>query len=173
VSFFKKLKTKKKTKILFILKKNYCDLPDDVLLLSSIVVVDDARLQFSELVPAYPIADTANFLSFDVYDIDLSKVMNDSNLKFILLQTTSNSIIVVEDFDRFLTEKSTAVSLFIDVHINFPLFDFLAFKMLANSYLGLKDHNLFSQVEVIFQSGASLSSAEISEMMIANQNSLS
>jgi hypothetical protein len=43
--------------------------------------------------------------------------------------------------------------------------------MLANSYLGLKDHKLFSQVEDIFQSGASLSLSEISELMIANRNS--
>jgi hypothetical protein len=70
--------------------------------------------------------------------------MNDSTLNFILLQTMSKSIIVVEDLDRFLTEKSTTVSLFVDVHIHFPLCDFLAFKMLANSYLGLKDHKFFS-----------------------------
>jgi len=44
-------------------------------------------------------------------------------------------------------------------------------KALANSYLRLKDHKLFSQVEDIFQSGASLSSAEISKLMIANRNS--
>jgi chaperone BCS1 len=49
----------------------------------------------------------------------------------------------------------------------------LAFKTLPNNYLGLKDPKLFSQVEGIFQSGASLSSAEISELMIANRNSLS
>jgi chaperone BCS1 len=47
----------------------------------------------------------------------------------------------------------------------------LAFKTLANSYLGLKDHKFFSQVENIFQSGASLSSVEINELMIANRNS--
>jgi len=49
----------------------------------------------------------ANFLSFNVYDIDISKVMNDSNLNFVLLQTTSKSIIVVEDIDWFLTDKWT------------------------------------------------------------------
>jgi hypothetical protein len=31
-----------------------------------------------------------NFLSFDVYNIDLSKIMNDSNLNFILLQQNWN-----------------------------------------------------------------------------------
>jgi chaperone BCS1 len=77
---------------------------------------------------------------------------------------------VLEDLDRFLTEKSTVVSLFVDVHIHFPLCDFLAFKTLANSYLGLKDHKFFSQIEDIFQSKASLSPVEISELMIANRN---
>jgi hypothetical protein len=33
--------------------------------------------------------------------------MNNFNLNFVSLQTTSKSIIVVEDFDRFLTEKWT------------------------------------------------------------------
>jgi hypothetical protein len=50
---------------------------------------------------------------------------------------------------------------------------FLTFKTLANNYLGLNDHKLFSQVKDIFQSKASLSSAKISELMIANRNSLS
>jgi chaperone BCS1 len=65
------------------------------------------------------------------------------------------------------------VSLFVDVHIHFPFYDFLAFKILANSYLGLKDHKFFSQVNDIFQSGGSLSSVEINELMIANRNSSS
>jgi len=50
------------------------------LLLSNIVVGRDARLQLGELVPASSNADMANFISFDVYDIGLSKVMNDLNL---------------------------------------------------------------------------------------------
>jgi hypothetical protein len=70
----------------------------------------------------------------------------------------------------FLTDKSTVVSLVIDIYIYFPLCDVLAIKTLVNSYLGLKDHEFFSQVEDIFQSGASLSSAEIRELMIANRN---
>jgi hypothetical protein len=54
------------------------------------VVGHDARLQLDELVPASP-------------NVDI--VMNEFNLNFILLQTTSKSIIVREDLDRFLTEK--------------------------------------------------------------------
>ncbi|XP_021281036.1 AAA-ATPase At2g46620 [Herrania umbratica] len=156
------------------------------------------------------VAAMANFLCYDVYDIDPSKVSDDSDLKFLLLQSTTKSVIVIEDLDRYLAERSTAVSLSgilnfmdgilssscgeervmvftmngkdhvdpailrpgrIDVHIHFPLCDFTAFKTLANSYLGLKDHKLFPQVEEIFQNGASLSPAEIGELMIANRNS--
>jgi chaperone BCS1 len=50
---------------------------------------------------------------------------------------------------------------------------FLAFKTLANSYLWLKDHKFFSQVNDIFQSRASLSQAKINELMITNRNSSS
>ncbi|CAK9158213.1 unnamed protein product [Ilex paraguariensis] len=155
------------------------------------------------------IAAMAKFLCYDVYDIDLSKASDDSDLKMLLLQTTNKSMIVIEDLDRYLSEKSTAVSLSgilnfmdgifsccgeervmvftmnakdqidptvlrpgrIDVHIQFPLCDFSAFKSLANSHLGLKDHKLFPQVEEIFQTGASLSPAEIGEIMISNRTS--
>ncbi|KAL8519559.1 hypothetical protein ACS0TY_010475 [Phlomoides rotata] len=155
------------------------------------------------------IAAMAKFLSFDVYEVNLNKVQNDADLKYLLLQTTKKSVIVLEDLDRYLDEKSTALSLSgilnfmdgifsccgeervmvftmnskenisacllrpgrIDVHIHFPLCDFTAFKSLANSHLGLKDHKLFPQVEEIFQTGATLSPAEIGEIMISNRGS--
>ena len=157
------------------------------------------------------VAAMANFLGYDVYDLDLSKVGDDSDLRMALLQTTARSVIVIEDLDRFLIGKaSTAVSLAgvlgfmdglmssccseerimvfttsgkdgidpailrpgrVDVHIHFPLCDFVAFKNLASSYLGVKEHKLFPQVEEIFQSGSSLSPAEIGELMIANRAS--
>ncbi|CAN7006891.1 unnamed protein product [Brassica oleracea var. botrytis] len=154
------------------------------------------------------VAAIANFLDYDVYDMDLSKVADDSDLKMLLLQTRGKSVIVIEDLDRFV--KSTAVSVSgilnftdsiltscaaderimvftmtgkenidpavlrpgrVDVHIHFPLCDFAAFKTLANSYLGVKEHKLFPQVEGIFQNGATLSPAEIGELMIANRSS--
>ncbi|XP_055828873.1 AAA-ATPase At2g46620-like [Solanum dulcamara] len=155
------------------------------------------------------IAGIANMLNYDVYDVDLSKVTDDSDLKMLLLQTTSKSLIVIEDLDSYLGTKSTAPSLSgilnfmdgifsccgeerimiftinnkdqidptvlrpgrIDVHIHFPLCNFNAFKSLANSHLGLKDHKLFPQVEEILQTGAALSPAEIGEIMISNRSS--
>lgn len=155
------------------------------------------------------IAAMARLLDYDVYQIDMSKVFDDSDLKTLLLQTNSKSLIMIEDLDRILAEKSTAVSLSgmlnfmdgivsccgdervmvftmnnknqvdeavmrpgrIDVHIEFPACDFSAFKSLASSYLGVKEHKLFPQLEEIFQNGASLSHAEIGEIMISNRNS--
>ncbi|KAK8686501.1 hypothetical protein V6N13_125525 [Hibiscus sabdariffa] len=155
------------------------------------------------------VAAMARLLNFDVYDIDLSKVSDDSDLKMLLLQTTSKSMIVVEDLDRFLTEKCRDVSLLgmlnfmdgiisccgeervmvftmnskdqvdqallrpgrVDVHVQFPLCDFSSFKNLANNYLGVKEHKLFPQLEEIFQGGASLTPAEIGEIMISNRSS--
>ncbi|KAG8390439.1 hypothetical protein BUALT_Bualt01G0083500 [Buddleja alternifolia] len=155
------------------------------------------------------ISAIAKFMSYDIYEINLHNVQNDADLKYLLLQTTGRSLLVIEDLDRYLAEKSTAVSpsgilnfmdgIFsccgeerlmvftmnskenidtcilrpgrIDVHINFPLCDFTAFKSLASSHLGLKDHKLFPQVEEVFQTGASLSPAEIGEIMITNRGS--
>ncbi|CAI9086958.1 OLC1v1020902C1 [Oldenlandia corymbosa var. corymbosa] len=156
------------------------------------------------------IAAMAKFLNYDVYDVDLSKVSDDSDLKSLLLQTTSKSLIVMEDLERFLLGKSTTnvslpgilqfmdgivsccgeerVMVFsmnvkdhidptvlrpgrIDVHLHFPLCDFNAFKSMASTHLGLKDHKLFPQVEEMFQTGATLSPAEIGEIMISNRGS--
>ncbi|GFP93681.1 probable mitochondrial chaperone bcs1 [Phtheirospermum japonicum] len=156
------------------------------------------------------VAAMAKFVNYDIYEINLQKVQNDADLKYLLLQTTKRSVLVIEDLDRYLDEKSTApISLSgilnfmdglfsccgeerlmvftmngkenvgacalrpgrVDVHIHFPLCDFTAFKNLANSHLGLKDHKLFHQVEEVFQNGAALSPAEIGEIMISNRGS--
>ncbi|KZV21914.1 hypothetical protein F511_05604 [Dorcoceras hygrometricum] len=59
----------------------------------------------------------------------------------------------------------------IDVHIHFPNCDFNSFKNLACNYLGLKEHKLFPQVEEIFLTGATMSPAEIAELMLVNRSS--
>ncbi|OWM68625.1 AAA-ATPase At2g46620 [Punica granatum] len=57
------------------------------------------------------VAAMANFLSYDVYDIDLSRITDDADLRTLLLETSSRSVIVIEDLDRFLMEKPGSVSL--------------------------------------------------------------
>ncbi|KAL0464954.1 UNVERIFIED_CONTAM: AAA-ATPase [Sesamum latifolium] len=155
------------------------------------------------------IAAVANFVEYDVYNLNLSQVVDDADLSGLLLQTSCKSLIVVEDLDRYVSGKSRArisssgllnfmdgilnfqgerIMIFttsckdgidlallrpgrIDVHIYFPMCNFNSFKSLASNYLGIKEHKLFPQVEEIFQSGATMSPAEISELMLVNRSS--
>ncbi|KAK0592787.1 hypothetical protein LWI29_025397 [Acer saccharum] len=59
----------------------------------------------------------------------------------------------------------------IDVHVHFPLCDFSTFKVLANNYLGVKEHKHFVQIEEGFQNGPGLSPAQVGELMISNRAS--
>ncbi|KAG2380171.1 AAA-ATPase protein [Vigna angularis] len=65
--------------------------------------------------------------------------------------------------------SGTGKSSFVAAIANFLRYD--VYDTLASSYLGVREHKLFAQVEDIFRQGASLSPAEISELMIANRNS--
>ncbi|KAI7730432.1 hypothetical protein M8C21_025377 [Ambrosia artemisiifolia] len=46
------------------------------------------------------IASMANYLNYDIYDVDLTEVDSDSKLKSILLEMASKSILVFEDIDQ-------------------------------------------------------------------------
>ena len=45
------------------------------------------------------IAAMANFLGYDIYDLELTEVHTNSELRKLLMKTTSKSIIVIEDID--------------------------------------------------------------------------
>ncbi|GKU99208.1 hypothetical protein SLEP1_g12086 [Rubroshorea leprosula] len=45
------------------------------------------------------VAAMANYLKFDIYDLELASIYSDSDLKNVLLTTTNRSIIVIEDID--------------------------------------------------------------------------
>ncbi|XP_043718898.1 AAA-ATPase At5g57480-like [Telopea speciosissima] len=45
------------------------------------------------------IAAMANYLGYDIYDLELTEVHNNSELRKLLMKTTSKSIIVIEDID--------------------------------------------------------------------------
>ncbi|XP_020585622.1 AAA-ATPase At2g46620-like [Phalaenopsis equestris] len=46
-------------------------------------------------------AAMARYLRYNVYDLDLSLVSNSADLRFLLLNTTPRSLILVEDLDRY------------------------------------------------------------------------
>ncbi|KAI5001272.1 hypothetical protein ZWY2020_025922 [Hordeum vulgare] len=45
------------------------------------------------------IAAMANFLDYDVYDLELTAVKNNTELRKLFIETTGKSIIVIEDID--------------------------------------------------------------------------
>lgn len=45
------------------------------------------------------IAAMANFLNYDIYDLELTTVKNNTELRKLLTETSSKSIIVIEDID--------------------------------------------------------------------------
>uniref|UniRef100_A0A0D9XZ72 AAA+ ATPase domain-containing protein n=1 Tax=Leersia perrieri TaxID=77586 RepID=A0A0D9XZ72_9ORYZ len=49
----------------------------------------------------------ANFLDYDVYDLDLTSVKDNSELRKLFLDTTDKSIIVIEDIDAIEVELTT------------------------------------------------------------------
>lgn len=179
------------------------------------------------------IAAMANYLHYNIYDLELTKVNDNSELRMLLMQTSNKSIIVIEDIDCSLDlsrhscvsdederqkgnddddcdgHESGRVTLsgmlnFIDglwsscgeekiivfttnnknrldpgllrpgrmdMHIYFPHCNFSAFKILANNYLGIKDHKLFPHVEEAFQAGGYMTPAEVGEILLVNKNS--
>ncbi|XP_010453976.1 PREDICTED: AAA-ATPase At5g17730-like isoform X1 [Camelina sativa] len=46
------------------------------------------------------VAAMANYLKFDIYDLQLARVREDAHLKRLLLGTTNSSILLIEDIDR-------------------------------------------------------------------------
>ncbi|XP_022886119.1 AAA-ATPase At5g57480-like [Olea europaea var. sylvestris] len=56
------------------------------------------------------IAAMANFLGYDIYDLELTEVNTNSELRKLLMKTSSKSIIVIEDIDCSinLTNRNTA-----------------------------------------------------------------
>ncbi|KAK3013252.1 hypothetical protein RJ639_009070 [Escallonia herrerae] len=52
------------------------------------------------------IAAMTNYLGFDVYDLELTAVRSDSDLRRLLIRTANWSIIVVEDIDCSLSLDS-------------------------------------------------------------------
>ncbi|KAK9672413.1 hypothetical protein RND81_12G098900 [Saponaria officinalis] len=56
-------------------------------------------------------AAMTKYLSYDLYDIDISRISNGSDLKTLLLQTTRKSVILVENLDVYLSGNSSRVSL--------------------------------------------------------------
>ncbi|KAA8531914.1 hypothetical protein F0562_006369 [Nyssa sinensis] len=122
------------------------------------------------------IAAMANYLKFDIYDLELTNVFSDSELRNILLATSNRSILVIEDIDCSMEEiqdrtkdigssvekqnrllcimdKSFQTKLTLSGLLN--MIDGLCaegFKFLASNYLDVRsDHQLFVEIENLIE----------------------
>ncbi|KAG8368216.1 hypothetical protein BUALT_Bualt15G0022100 [Buddleja alternifolia] len=182
------------------------------------------------------IAAMANYLKFDVYDLELSSINANSDLRKLLINTANRSILVVEDIDCSLevedrkaeeralkmlkssqsqiqtvnivrkdtTNQVTLSGLLnfidglwsscgderiivfttnhkdrldpallrpgrMDVHILMSYCTPCAFKTLANNYLGITDHSLFSEIKYLLEE-IMVTPAEIGEQLLRNED---
>ncbi|PON65142.1 Spastin [Parasponia andersonii] len=167
------------------------------------------------------VAAMANYLKFDIYDLELTSVRSNSELRRLLISTANRSILVVEDIDcsielqnrlrKAKTNKNLGPSIrmkyevtlsgllnFIDglwsscgderiiilttnhkdrldpallrpgrmdVHIHLSFCTPCGFKMLAANYLGITEHQLFSEIEQLIET-VKLTPAEIGEQLL-------
>ncbi|KAM7516208.1 hypothetical protein LguiA_005791 [Lonicera macranthoides] len=171
------------------------------------------------------IAAMANYLHFDIYDLELTDIKHNSELRKLLLTTGNRSILVVEDIDCTIDLQNRLVSApprpkqpahhqdenkvtlsgflnFIDglwsscgderiivfttnhkekldpallrpgrmdLHIHMSYCTPYGFKLLAANYLGIKEHELFGEIEDLIRT-IEVTPAEIAEQLLKNDN---
>ncbi|GFY87109.1 P-loop containing nucleoside triphosphate hydrolases superfamily protein [Actinidia rufa] len=134
------------------------------------------------------IAAMANLLEYDVYDLELTAVKDNTDLRKLLIDTSSKSIIVtlsgllnfidglwsacgseriivfttnyVEKLDPALIRRGR-----MDKHIELSYCSFEAFKVLARNYLDLDSHELFAKIRVLLEE-TKTSPADVAENLM-------
>ncbi|GLT39175.1 hypothetical protein SLA2020_133810 [Shorea laevis] len=169
------------------------------------------------------IAAMANYLNFDVYDLELTELRCNSDLRKLLVATANRSILVVEDIDCTIELQNRAtegrvyrngyplrqeqvtlsgllnfidglwsscgderIIIFttnhkekldpallrpgrMDVHIHMSYCTPCGFKVLAANYLGIKDHQLFPEIEEAIGS-TEVTPAEVAEQLMRSDD---
>ncbi|PON99596.1 Spastin [Trema orientale] len=169
------------------------------------------------------IAAMANYLNFDVYDLELTELRANSELRKLLIAMANRSILVVEDIDCTVdfedrnkaaesssdssssNEKQVTLSGLLnfidglwsscgderiiifttnhkerldpallrpgrmDVHVHMSYCTPCGFRLLATNYLGIKDHELFAEIEQQIKS-TEVTPAEVAEELIKSDD---
>ncbi|CAN1814044.1 Protein HYPER-SENSITIVITY-RELATED 4, partial [Linum perenne] len=152
------------------------------------------------------IAAMANYIHFDIYDLELTQLSGNSELRRLLIATPNRSILVVEDIDCTIDlqdrERVTLSGLLnfidglwsscgderiivfttnhkekldpallrpgrMDLHINLSYCTPCGFRILASNYLGIKEHELFGEIEEMML-GLKVTPAEVAEQLMRN-----
>ncbi|KAK3040821.1 hypothetical protein RJ639_029165 [Escallonia herrerae] len=162
------------------------------------------------------IAAMANYLKFNIYDLELTNLHSNSDLRRLLVSTANRSILVIEDIDCSVelqdrqaggsNQSETQLTLsgllnFIDglwsscgderiivfttnrkdkldpallrpgrmdMHIHMSYCTPGGFRTLASNYLGIKSHNMFSEIEKLVTE-VEVTPAEIAEELMRSE----
>ncbi|BAT00442.1 Os07g0192800 [Oryza sativa Japonica Group] len=114
------------------------------------------------------IAAMANYLDYDIYDVELTSVATNTDLRRLFIETKGKSIIVIEDIDCSVDLTGERIVVFttnhvgkldpalirrgrMDKHIEMSYCCFETFKILAKNYLAIDAHHLFDDVRSLLQ----------------------
>ncbi|EMS61389.1 putative mitochondrial chaperone bcs1 [Triticum urartu] len=118
------------------------------------------------------IAAMANYLKYDIYDIELTTLETNSDLRKLFIETTGNGerIIVfttnhLDKLDPALIRRGR-----MDMHIEMSYCGFEAFKTLANNYLEVEAHPLFGAVEELL-GDVKMTPADVAECLMPSKRS--
>uniref|UniRef100_A0A803MJI8 AAA+ ATPase domain-containing protein n=1 Tax=Chenopodium quinoa TaxID=63459 RepID=A0A803MJI8_CHEQI len=132
----------------------------------------------------------ANLLEYDIYDLELTAVKDNTTLRQLLIETSGKSIIVIEDIDWLLNfidgiwsaigeerliifttnhiEKLDQALIRrgrMDVHIELSYCCFESFKVLADNYLDVKSHRLFETIKGLLEE-TKMNPADVAESLM-------
>uniref|UniRef100_A0A0D9X2R7 AAA+ ATPase At3g28540-like C-terminal domain-containing protein n=1 Tax=Leersia perrieri TaxID=77586 RepID=A0A0D9X2R7_9ORYZ len=118
----------------------------------------------------------ANFLDYDIYDLELTAVKSNTDLRRLFIETTGKSIIVIEDIDCSIDitgKRKNSKKNKKKKKIPLPSSDDeeseekKAFKVLAKNYLGVEKHELFSEIRQLLEEEAiEMSPADVTENLM-------
>ncbi|KAK1356551.1 hypothetical protein POM88_049807 [Heracleum sosnowskyi] len=131
------------------------------------------------------IAAMANLLNYDICDIELTDVRNNTELRMLLTETTSKSIIVIEDIDYSLDlsgqrikkeEKHPYTDMIMNVaplirtgrmdkHVEMSYCSFEGFKVLTKNYLEVEAHPTFDLIQQLIEE-INITHADVAEKLM-------
>ncbi|GAV87514.1 AAA domain-containing protein/PEARLI-4 domain-containing protein/AAA_assoc domain-containing protein, partial [Cephalotus follicularis] len=103
------------------------------------------------------IAAMANYLNFDIYNLNLSDISSDSSLEYLSLHVSNRSILVLEDIDCSIMLQNREIehppgAIFMNKHAvssNIFLLFFIIFKLSFSVLIlmQISNHDLFGKIE--------------------------
>ncbi|KAK1379761.1 hypothetical protein POM88_026505 [Heracleum sosnowskyi] len=106
------------------------------------------------------IAAMANLLNYDIYDLELTAVRNNTELRMLLTETTSKSIIVIEDIDCSLDLSGQRIK----KEEKYPYTDMIM-NVLAKNYLEVEAHPTFDLIQQLIEE-INITPADVAEKLM-------